>query len=1845
MAHAECTCQVLGRHRDAIVAAAPQTCCPSDFLGPRAGRDIRFVQRMTEHGGDNPDNFENPLAKNKSPSQQPNSQSSPSDDGAASAKAIEEESMLSILQSKDSATVRFCKMVAASKVTEGVVMACVVTGTVALIIESPAARLDPTFKKILGAVDVVIGLAFTLEMAVRMIAMGVLFSKDAYLRNSWCVLDFVVVVGFWVGLVMSASSTPGFGGASAVRALRSLRSLRMLNSFEKLQQMMHALAVATPYVVTVLTLLFFFFVLFGTMGIALFAGASTRVCEGHENSAVCAESRSTRAHQYIYWNCSEMPAATECPASLHCDMPNKCRLVPNHPPVDGSFRADENGYIGFDNMLVATLTLFVVTTGDEWTAVHYAIATSDISSKTFAWPYFATIIVLLSLVTAELFTAVIAFAFTKQDTSFSEEKVELTIWVGGIDESIARENVVRDAFAGAGQIMRVQVRVKPGMNKCWALVTFGDVQATEAALSGMNQGRAHESVSAQWHVKRLEPSRLRSLRAQFVQAKQIDRLSTNSDISRPSIDALPQSGKHSETFELETRQSSVESPDARVKNTRAQPYVPGLSDACRRLVNRQEFEVIVVLVIIVNAIVMGSEHFDGTRMVMTPMYVEYIFLTIFSLEILIKVFAVGIKEFVSGSGYGFNLLDTLVVVFGIVGLLIDSHGTGVLRIFRVILRCLRLLKMAKIFSKNETLSALVDAVFGSIKSLMNLLVLIGISIVSASVLGMHLMGFECHTQLNGDPMPLDRIPRSSYASFWRSMLTTFEIMTGEDWAMIMYEYMHCYGISAALFFCLLFIYTNWCLLSMFVAVVLENFEIDDTAKMKIQQSILMGATEETETNRIRAWFSGCKGSQKHYTEDSLGCLGQENQARKACYAIVNSAIFEWAIIACIMLSTASLAAEKPPLQPVTNVFLTIDVDHSNTVSQNEWERGSLNATSGEPLLFFDAIDLDGSSSIDYMEFRAASFHVLPADDSTHSEMLHAIDTFVFIVFWVELALKVVAHGFMLTRNAYIADPWNQFDLLVVFGSTVDLLLRSVYDSSGAGFIVLRAFRMLRPLRLINHNPGMKVIVNTVTKCIPLVVGVTILVLVVMFVFAVLGVGFFAGSFLRCEPDDTLDKHDCIMLYGQKSWDNPGYSFDNVFDALETLFICSTTEGWVSVMHSGQDAVDIGRAPVREAHVLASVYFVVFMIVGNFFLSQLFVGVLVTSFSRSSGTALLTDAQMKWVQLSMITMHVQADAAPQPKNPVRATIYKFVQHKSFGMFIFLCIAINVAMMSAEHFPQPQLWSTVFEQINHGFVGIFVVETLLKLVALGPRHYFGDSWNLIDFLVVVISVGSFFVKDASAIQGARSLRALRVLLMVKNVPSIREIFTTLIVSIPPTLNIMCLLGILILVYGILGVQLYGGLPPGPRINVVDNFDDIQHAMFLLFQCATGQDFLGLMIELRLHGCSAVSTFFISYYVSSVYLFLNIFIAALLENFEITFDVESLDIKSLDIEAFQQTWETHNPRSPRMQLKQIREFAAALPGIWKVPLQTNPKFWYNELLLELGIMKGHDYVNDADLEQTLGFRRILLAISATVLSEDCQSLQQQVERAAEHTRHMRLMAQRLIVSGIRAKVLMLRVRKQNDLTARQKVRTYLIFICTQPIIIAQKMWSHSPQLGCIPLSFCFALLQFWRVKALMFARDAMIYFIVKRSKLARVEAMDDGLLLELAERKLTHDQGIENGAVDPTNTNNAAANAEPVPSIAPDEIRTDDSNASNANDTGGAVSSSQPAATRWSKIARIRKHETGVLNSTASTSTLAAQAHVLMMRRTNEPGEPSNTDNGSVAHTEDVVDVDAEDLTDEV
>ena len=126
------------------------------------------------------------------------------------------------------------------------------------------------------------------------------------------------------------------------------------------------------------------------------------------------------------------------------------------------------------------------------------------------------------------------------------------------------------------------------------------------------------------------------------------------------------------------------------------------------------------------------------------------------------------------------------------------------------------------------------------------------------------------------------------------------------------------------------------------------------------------------------------------------------------------------------------------------------------------------------------------------------------------------------VFTAEMALKIVAQGFVLNRGAYLRDVWNWLDFtVVVSGWVASVLARELSGDSNdlSAISALRAIRVLRPLRTINRVPGMKVLVRSLLGAIPAMASVLLLCGFIFLVFGIIGVQLFAGALHdRCHDE-------------------------------------------------------------------------------------------------------------------------------------------------------------------------------------------------------------------------------------------------------------------------------------------------------------------------------------------------------------------------------------------------------------------------------------------------------------------------------------------------------------------------------------------------------------------------------------------------------------------------------------------------------------------------------------------------------------------------------------------------------
>ena len=175
-------------------------------------------------------------------------------------------------------------------------------------------------------------------------------------------------------------------------------------------------------------------------------------------------------------------------------------------------------------------------------------------------------------------------------------------------------------------------------------------------------------------------------------------------------------------------------------------------------------------------------------------------------------------------------------------------------------------------------------------------------------------------------------------------------------------------------------------------------------------------------------------------------------------------------------------------------------------------------------------------------------------------VLDVLDEACLFIFVVELVMKIYVH-----RLSFFKEGWNVFDFIIV---GVALL------PATGGLAILRAFRILRVLRLVTTIDSIRRVVSGMLMAIPGVGAVGGLLIIVFYIGAVITTTLFGDAF----PD----------------W------FGNIGASMYTLFQVMTLESW---------SMGIVR-PVMEQFPYAWAFFIPFITVTTFTVLNLFIGIIV-----------------------------------------------------------------------------------------------------------------------------------------------------------------------------------------------------------------------------------------------------------------------------------------------------------------------------------------------------------------------------------------------------------------------------------------------------------------------------------------------------------------------------------------------------------------------------------------------------------------------------------------------------------
>ncbi|XP_064818471.1 voltage-dependent T-type calcium channel subunit alpha-1H-like isoform X4 [Oncorhynchus masou masou] len=529
-----------------------------------------------------------------------------------------------------------------------------------------------------------------------------------------------------------------------------------------------------------------------------------------------------------------------------------------------------------------------------------------------------------------------------------------------------------------------------------------------------------------------------------------------------------------------------------------------------------------------------------------------------------------------------------------------------------------------------------------------------------------------------------------------------------------------------------------------------------------------------------------------------------------------------------------------------------------------------------------------------------------------------VSNYVFtIIFLAEMTVKIVALGFCWGKQSYLKSSWNVLDGILVFVSLVDILVSLALTGGNRilGILrVLRLLRTLRPLRVISRAPGLKLVVETLITSLRPIGNIVLICCAFFTVFGILGVQLFKGKFYLCEGLDTRNittKSDCLLA--NYRWTRRKYNFDNLGQALMSLFVLSCKDGWVNIMYDGLDAVGVDQQPVRNHNPWMLLYFISFLLIVSFFVLNMFVGVVVENFHKCRQDQEEEEQRLREEKRLKILEKKRRKAQQRPYyadySPVRLTIHTLCTSHYLDLFITIIIGINVVTMSMEHYNQPQYLEEALKYCNYLFTCIFIIETLLKLVAFGLHRFFKDRWNQLDLAIVLLSIMGITLEELkmnaslpinpTIIRIMRVLRIARVLKLLKMATGMRALLDTVMQALPQVGNLGLLFMLLFFIYAALGVELFGKLEcndsnPCEGLSRHATFENFGMAFLTLFRVSTGDNWNGIMKD-TLREClpeerSCLTylplmspVYFVTFVLMAQFVLVNVVVAVLMKHLE--------------------------------------------------------------------------------------------------------------------------------------------------------------------------------------------------------------------------------------------------------------------------------------------------------------------------------------------------------------------------
>uniref|UniRef100_A0A673XYF0 Sodium channel protein n=1 Tax=Salmo trutta TaxID=8032 RepID=A0A673XYF0_SALTR len=211
------------------------------------------------------------------------------------------------------------------------------------------------------------------------------------------------------------------------------------------------------------------------------------------------------------------------------------------------------------------------------------------------------------------------------------------------------------------------------------------------------------------------------------------------------------------------------------------------------------------------------------------------------------------------------------------------------------------------------------------------------------------------------------------------------------------------------------------------------------------------------------------------------------------------------------------------------------------------------------------------------------------------------------IFTAEMCFKIIA----LDPYIYFQEGWNIFDGIIVSLSLMELGLANV-----SGMSVLRSFRLLRVFKLAKSWPTLNMLIKIIGNSVGALGNLTLVLAIIVFIFAVVGMQLFGKSYR-----DSVCKisTDCTL---------PRWHMHDFFHSFLIVFRVLCGE-WIETMW---DCMEVAGQS------MCLIVFLMVMVIGNLVVLNLFLALLLSSFSADNLAATDDDSEMNNLTVAIGRIH-------------------------------------------------------------------------------------------------------------------------------------------------------------------------------------------------------------------------------------------------------------------------------------------------------------------------------------------------------------------------------------------------------------------------------------------------------------------------------------------------------------------------------------------------------------------------------------------------------------------------------